>query len=115
MVVAFGSLLYLLPFLSVFEEFNAENIDAELQNLKTDEYSGANLNSNSVINDTEQEPGVIKLMTTNNQNNTNTTLNNHNLAQNRSRKLNFLAGDKNSTVNGDASKVQLDTNEINTK
>ncbi|APQ18013.1 MraY family glycosyltransferase [Maribacter hydrothermalis] len=110
-VVVFGCLLYLLPFLSVFEEFKEENLDAELQNLKTNTYSGTKLTPNG----NEQEGRVINLMRSNTKNESHTSFNNQTLAKNRSTKLKFLASDKNNSVTNDASKIQLDTNELNTK
>ena len=61
-VVCFGCLLYLLPFLSVFEEFEEKEIVTEVTYAKRNIFSNANLNSKVTSSDNIFEESVIRLI-----------------------------------------------------
>ena len=61
-VVCFGCLLYLLPFLGVFEEFEEKVIVAEVPNSERNVFSNPNLSSKVSQSENEVEESVIKLI-----------------------------------------------------
>lgn len=117
-VVSFGCLLYLLPFLSVFEEFKEEGLVEDFS--ESIENTNANKNKNPKIIplNNEYSNGTISNSDEigfNGENYTSKTLE-VNQVYDRSKKFKFFIGGKESeSADGKNGKIQMNTNELNTK
>ena len=106
-VVCFGCLLYLLPFLGVFEEFEEKEIVADGSNKKQNIFSNNNLNSKVFSSENEVEENVIRLINLENSNGVESVFNtqNKNLSSKRVQKIKTWSSKKKSNISGDISKI----------
>jgi len=106
-VVCFGCLLYLLPFLGVFEEFKEKEIVADGSNKKQNIFSNNNLNSKVFSSENEVEENVIKLINLENSNGVKSVFEtqNKNLTSKRVQEIRTWSSKKKSNISGDISKI----------
>ena len=106
-VVCFGCLLYLLPFLGVFEEFEAKEIVADGSNKKQNIFSNNNLNSKVFSSENEVEENVIRLINLENSNGVESVFEtqNKNLTSKRVQEIRTWSSKKKSNISGDISKI----------
>lgn len=106
-VVCFGCLLYLLPFLGVFEEFEEKEIVADGSNKKQNIFSNNNLNSKVFSSENEVEENVIRLINLENSNGVKTLFEtqNKNLTPKRVQEIKTWSSKKKSNISGDVSKI----------
>jgi UDP-N-acetylmuramyl pentapeptide phosphotransferase/UDP-N-acetylglucosamine-1-phosphate transferase len=106
-VVCFGCLLYLLPFLGVFEEFEEKEIVANGSNKKQNIFSNNNLNSKVFSSENEVEENVIRLINLENSNGVKTLFEtqNKNLTPKRVQEIKTWSSKKKSNISGDVSKI----------
>lgn len=98
-VVSFGCLLYLLPFLSVFEEYKEPELVVELKKVKEQ----VNLQSDMMRLRTATESNGLKLGNEDDS---------KNMATKRNQKLKLLFNKKNDSVNGKVGKIQIDSGKM---
>ena len=105
--VCFGSLLYLLPFLGVFEEFEEKEIVAKVPKTERNLFSNTNLNSKVPSSENEVEESVIKLINLEKSNKVKSIFEtqNKNLTSKRVQEIETWTSKKKSSVSGDASKI----------
>ena len=105
--VCFGSLLYLLPFLGVFEEFEEKEIVAEVPKTERNLFSNTNLNSKVPSSENEVEESVIKLINLEESNKVKSIFEtqNKNLTSKRVQEIETWTSKKKSSVSGDAGKI----------
>ena len=106
-VVCFGCLLYLLPFLSVFEEFEEKEIVAEAPNTEHNVFSDKNLNLKVPSAENEVEESVITLIDLQKSNRIKSVFEtqNKNLTSKRVQEIETWSGKKKSSISGDANKM----------
>ena len=106
-VVCFGCLLYLLPFLGVFEEFEEKVIVAEVPNSERNVFSNPNLSSKVSQSENEVEESVIKLINLEKSNGFKSVFEtqNKNLTSKRVQEIETWTRKKKSSISGDASKM----------
>lgn len=116
-VVIFGCLLYLLPFLKVFEEFKEEDYD-EVSDQLTNDNSLKDVAETKIISlHNRKQENVEPKTHTGSANNEVIEPEEKKVsrAQIRSEKFKFFLGSKTKTVASEEAEVQLDSNEVNTK
>ena len=114
--VSFGCLLYLLPFLSVFEEFNENSFIGEVS-LSPENNSADRHVETKIISLNERHKNGTKINADALKNNTHSSDSEKALdsrAQKRSEKFRFFMGKKDESLN-EEDKIQMDMNELNTK
>jgi UDP-N-acetylmuramyl pentapeptide phosphotransferase/UDP-N-acetylglucosamine-1-phosphate transferase len=106
-VVCFGCLLYLLPFLGVFEEFEEKEIVADGSNKKQNIFSNNNLNSKVFSSENEVEENVIRLINLENSNGDVSLFEtqNKNLTSKRVQEIKTWSSKKKSNISGNVSKI----------
>ena len=106
-VVCFGCILYLLPFLSVFEEFKEIEIVAVDTPTKQNEFSNDSLKSKVLSSENELEEGVISLMKLENLKEAKSIFEtqNKNLTYKRVQEIHTWARRNKSSISGDTSKL----------
>ena len=114
--VSFGCLLYLLPFLSVFEEFNENSFVGEVS-LSPENNSADRHVETKIISLNERHQNGTKINADSLKYNTHNSAPEKALdsrAQKRSEKFRFFMGKKDESLN-EEDKIQMDMNELNTK
>jgi UDP-N-acetylmuramyl pentapeptide phosphotransferase/UDP-N-acetylglucosamine-1-phosphate transferase len=106
-VVCFGCLLYLLPFLGVFEEFEEKEIITEAPNTKRNVFSNTSLNSKVQTSENELEESGIRLMKVEKSNGAKSVFEtqNKNLTSKRVQEIKTWSSKKKSPISGDAGKM----------
>lgn len=116
-VVSFGCLLYLLPFLSVFEEFKEIELVDEALELKGDD--SLNIGSDPKIIPLNKRllNGAVSSTNTKDFNGVKlaSEAKNSKLVHNRSEKFKFFLGKGNESTNRKEGEIHIDSNELNTK
>ena len=105
--VCFGSLLYLLPFLGVFEEFEEKEIGAEVPKTERNLFSNNNLNSKVPSSENEVKESIVKLINIEKSNKVKSIFEtqNKNLTSKRVQEIENWSSKKKSSVSGNTSKI----------
>lgn len=116
-VVSFGCVLYLLPYLSVFEEFKEEEMVSAISNSKVNGFSKTVGETEITALSKKREEGVIQFMNMDDSSRTKPVFENQNLniAQIRSQKFKVLSTKKNISDNVREGEVNLGSKELKAK
>lgn len=106
-IVCFGCLLYLLPFLGVFEEFKEKEIVAESTNTKRNVFSNNNLNYKVSSSENDVEESVVKLINLEKSNGVKSVFEtqNKNLTSKRVQEIETWSSKKKRSISGGANKM----------